>query len=254
MNPLTNLYKPEMSEKEVPFTPLSLPNLELWLDTIDSPITQDANHYVSVWEDISGNNRHATQTIPSEQFRFGVRGTPNGTDMMQTGISGAMILDLSFLVNTSFAMYLVTGHGSVGVNPKTYAISTDGYPYVNRRLHIGYFLPITAKFDLYNNPCDVTIPSMGAVDYKYQIWHYNFENGVGKNALYYQDGEEYRNAVSEGVANEGMLEADDAGIGVGYNHTNFFRGDMAAVLIYSTHHSETDETQMMNYLISKFGY
>jgi hypothetical protein len=256
MKPLMELYKSGNSKT---FRPEGLPDMALWLDVVDSPITQDEDHYVSVWEDISGNNRHAVQENYSQQFRLGVKKTPNNIDMMSAADETLMNVDLSFLTDSSFSMYFVTGHEGVTPPPQNYFIGTgNGYPQTRRMLRAGYYTPVYIFTGV--GPTDgvfTSIPSTTGALYKYQIWHFNFEKGVTKSALFYQDGAEYSENLKAGDPTMGMLEAANGVIGCGYTSSGtpsyYWKGEIAAMLIYSSSHSDAERAQVLNYLISRFG-
>lgn len=80
------------------YSPLSVANCELWLDASDAASVTTVSGGVSQWNDLSGNDRHATQTVANNRptYTDKVNGrnviTFDGTnDSMATGLASSMI-------------------------------------------------------------------------------------------------------------------------------------------------------------------
>ena len=86
------------------FSPLDLPNLELWLDA-DDPETITLNGAdVSQWDDKSINARHVDKTVAAEQPFLEVAGQ-NGKDVIAfDGTEFLNVPDLSSLTGGIFSM------------------------------------------------------------------------------------------------------------------------------------------------------
>lgn len=104
----------------VPFTPLSLSNLSLWLDAADATTITHAGGNVSQWRDKSGNAHHATQSTGTAQPQTGVASINGRNALRGDGVNDTLLLPSALfgLSNgnaTSFAVYAnrSTGFGSV---------------------------------------------------------------------------------------------------------------------------------------------
>jgi hypothetical protein len=134
------------------FSPLSIPNLGLWLDAADSStITLDGSNNVEEWRDKSGNLRHATQASALLRPNYQAA-TINGLnavtfDAVDDAMNGATLLasDLPFTLfgvvrkNAAATLgqvaYFVIGTDkSFGLSVSANAISFDLSGYLNGTL------------------------------------------------------------------------------------------------------------------------
>lgn len=233
------------------FLPARLSNLEIWLSCIRSPITKDGSNLITQWNDISGNDRHATDASASHQPTFGVN-TINGINAINFASGQYLDIDLSFLAGSDYTIYAVTRKTVVSGGQKYYFISTDYTPNLqNRCLHIGYFNPISAKFDHYSNPCDCSIPGYSGT--QNQLWVMRFESAVGRYSQYISNNNSYTNTATGATSKLALINADSGKVGCGYDTTNYFRDDIAEIIVFSTAHSTSQQQWMRTYLQSTWG-
>jgi hypothetical protein len=113
------------SSVTIPFTPISIPGLYLWLDATDSSTITQTSGAVSAWNDKSGNGRNVIQTNTSYQPKsntYTVNSLPVMDFTANTGSSAMYNTTLTF--PTSYTIY------AVGFTTKT----SGG----TRLLHAGY--------------------------------------------------------------------------------------------------------------------
>jgi hypothetical protein len=124
------------------WTPAQLPSLALWLDANDASTITLNGPTVSQWNDKSGNNLHATETVASKQPTYGLlSGKPaltfDGLDdrMLFTNVEmyqkAAFVLYLSSNINAPAVQMILGGNGfnnqirqSATIN---YASATSAY-------------------------------------------------------------------------------------------------------------------------------
>jgi hypothetical protein len=84
------------------FSPLSVANCELWLDASDSTSVTLVSSAVSQWNDLSGNNRHATQGTGNNRPAYSA--TVNGRRVITfDGVNDSLISGLASSVITGYA-------------------------------------------------------------------------------------------------------------------------------------------------------
>jgi len=232
------------------FLPCRLPNLGLWLSPIRSSITKvKISNKVTQWNDISGNGRHATQTVDANRMVFGVN-TMNGIPIVQSPNNAYMTLNLSFLAGTSYTIYGIMQHGANTSGQLYYWISTDagGAPYNDRTLHVGYSLPTQARFSQFANDLNVTVPNPGGTEN--QLWSIVFTSGSSHSAKYISNNTVYTGSNVNGTA---LISANNGKIGCGFNTLYFWRGDIAEIVAYTAANSPTQEAWIRYYLQSVYG-
>jgi hypothetical protein len=84
------------------FSPLTVANCELWLDASDSSSVTLTSSAVSQWNDLSGNNRHATQGTANNRPTYSA--TVNGRNVITfDGVNDSLISGLASSVITGYA-------------------------------------------------------------------------------------------------------------------------------------------------------
>jgi hypothetical protein len=83
------------------FSPLTVANCELWLDASDSSSVTLTSSAVSQWNDLSGNNRHATQGTANNRPAYSA--TVNGRNVITfDGTNDSLISGLASSVITGY--------------------------------------------------------------------------------------------------------------------------------------------------------
>ena len=145
------------------FEPSNIPDLKLWLDGDLSPTTiGGAPNQISQWNDISGNENHATQPTSSEQPFTGLN-TINGKNVITFSTDNLILPTATTLgiVNVDFEMFFIARSSSAAIQFLISGTTTENYelhlnlsPFGNAGLR---FISVTGKFSDIGNDDDFSI-------------------------------------------------------------------------------------------------
>jgi hypothetical protein len=101
-NRYTSTSKISSGKSLAVFSPLSVANCELWLDAGNAASVTLVSNVVSQWNDLSGNNRHATQGTGNNRPTYSA--TVNGRNVISfDGVNDSLISGLASSVITGYA-------------------------------------------------------------------------------------------------------------------------------------------------------
>lgn len=214
--------------------PKSIPNLALWLDADDPlTITQASGGVVSQWDDLSGNNRHFTQSTPSRRPAY-TQNIQNGKPVIQFSYNNTQSLGNTFNLSTPNTVFYVSRIRPGGVGGRLLTSIADnwllGYwggsrrqAYFNGWISPAGGIPIDSSWSLYSSTQTGSLST---------IW----QNGA----------QLYSNAL--GVAGPNGLR-----IGCSGEVSECSDGDVAEVIAYNRVLSTTERQYVESYLASKWG-
>jgi hypothetical protein len=216
------------------FDPRSL-SPALWLsDTGSNP---------GQWDDISGNNRHATQATPENRPEI-VENVQNGRQVRRfDGVNDLMLIDMSASFSQPVTIFCVVKNNINPANINGRIIHSSSS--IDSETNL--FLPIALNVGgshIWNFGTDTTTAvSFGS---NMQILCVN-ANGASSSTI--------RNGVSIFTGNPGLNAlARYVSIGGRYHDgLRNFNGDIAEILVFPTALSTSDRKSVENYLAKKWG-
>jgi len=128
------------------FSPLSLPNLALWLDASDtSTITLDGSNNVSEWRDKSGNARHASQATTTQRPSYTSSNQINGVNAPRFDGTDDFLATSNVTLGVMTIFAVVTARWTVAENAAFFGqnwttnksvgrVGAPGYDYVSNDL------------------------------------------------------------------------------------------------------------------------
>jgi hypothetical protein len=226
------------------FQPSSISNLSLWLRA-DAGISQTAGS-VSQWNDQSGAGNNCSQSTSANR-PFQVLSVPelNGNSAIRFDgtndlLNGTTIPNLN---NSSFTIFIVAnGESQASSIASLFSVNTasNGF-YFTRR-------PSTNKFGMFNNGTNVNsvgnFPGSGYI--------YRMLTGVktlNTSFVFRSNPIQDFNSVTSGATV--AFTNTNYQIGAG-NSANFFKGDIAEIIIYTQALSSTEISQVERYLMDKY--
>ena len=227
--------------------PSEVSNLQLWLRA-DSGLTH-ASGIVSQWSDQSGFNNHYLQANVSRQPQFIqqnniLNNLPSVRfDGLDDFMSGSIIIPN--FNNSSFTIFIIAnGESQNSSISSLFSIATASTGlYICRR-------PSTNVFGVFNNNSNKmstsgTFPGAG---YNFKVFTISKDLNNSLNL--------YSNGVNVFISTlPGMTSAFSSNVnyqlGAG-NSSNFFKGDIAEIIIYNRVLTSSEQQQVENYLMDKY--
>ena len=228
------------------FDPTQLPGLQMWLHGDLSPVIFDSGNDISQWNDLSGNNNHATQPFAVSQPSKGTT-TLNGKDVIK--FDGTNFMNLAAastfnIDNSDYEIFMVARSSSVAIE---FLFSGS---VLNYEMHlnltgeppplVGFrFIPITGKFSDIGNNLDFT-------DGQGHIFGGRVDNNIGIARV----------DKSDSLDTETPARSSSTGsLFLGQRATGGFRlnGDIAEVLLFSRALSSSERALIENYFNSEWG-
>lgn len=222
------------------FSPLDIPDLELWLDPSDTSAGNIAHTAGSVttWYDKSGNGNNATQGTAAQQFITGTQ-TINGLNVMETATNDRMVLPAALYT-------LPTGDSTIFVVCERSTTTTDRRPIYGRNAStsVGYGLKTVSN--TVQAICGSSFANAGT-----STW------GANQPAVLcnYKSGSE----VSAGIDNSfgppvSVTSATLANLFIGGTaDADGLAGKLAEILVYSRALNLTERDEVHAYLQAKWG-
>lgn len=215
-------------------------NLELWLDASDlGTITKDVSDNVSQWDDKSGNGRHATQGTGSAQPLW-VDSVQNGRSIIRgDGSADRMGISSFYTYGTTGSIFIVCTPNTTG----TAYITSDNGALASAPAFISQFNgeayefftePLTPRFSF-----ATTASGFNQLEFLFD------ESGTEQG---YFNGNQVYDAASGAAMSGGQFD----NIFSANNSVQFYDGDIAEILIYSTKLSDADRILVENYLSNKW--
>jgi hypothetical protein len=213
----------------LPFTPASIPGLQLWLDSSDASTITQSSGSVSQWNDKSGNNNNAVQATGSLQPTY--PGTSfNG--LSTVSFNGNGYLGITPITLTNCTVFIVAGSTDSSGNPFLASL-LDGNVYIGNYSGSFYF-----SFD--EGP---SVPFTATASAR-NFW------GLSNVAL----NTSTANVGTSATASYGSsLSGSISDIGGRRAYVDFVTAKMGEVLIYDTALTSTQITQVLTYLSGKWG-
>jgi len=228
----------------------SIKGLILWLEptseaSFSSAETSD-NSTVSSWNDINPQatvKNNATQTGASSFKPIYIEKGINNLPILRfDGVAQYLNYDGSALVNSDYTIFVV--EKITNLSSKGYFLSGEGSA-LNARLHIGYRNTagvITQAH--YDNDLDYTSSSHGATPTMHSFW---FSTSGGKK--YWNNGGVTPEASSS--QNAALVSYNKAKIALN-GDTEYYKGDIAEIIIFSRALSNKDRQAVESYLSKKW--
>ena len=213
--------------------PTEIDNCILWLRS-DAGITKDESNLVSLWEDQSGNNNHASQSNNTLKPIWAATGA-NGNPMLNFT---AQNLDLNSIITGTQEVFII--YKAAGASATTKFLTKDS-SYLGMYHEPGY-LEVTTRVDVVTT--DDNTNYYGA--YSDHIWlNFNFriqDMGGWVNAVTVCGGL----TLAESADLAGACESED----IGNAESN---GGIAEIIVYSSILSSEDRTTLNSYLNTRYG-
>lgn len=213
----------------------------LWLDAADAASVVLNGASVTQWSDRSGNGRDMTQATADNQPVYATSALVGDKPVVRfDGANDFLGGDFSFLNGSAYTMFAVEARQDAG---NRYYLGTLGGS-ANNALHIGYRDSTTYTLAQYANDINVAVPAFTGqlfrtwVDELNGTGHYIFLNGsnVGSSASTVP--------LTVGSTTSGR-------VGMGFS-AQYYYGDLAEILIYSSGLSDQDRAAVEAYLNFKW--
>lgn len=227
--------------------PKQVSGLQLWLDAADgSTLLQSSggapasanNDPVGQWLDKSGNNRHSSQSTAANKPLLATN-TKNGKNTISfDGSNDQLVNATQYDIGTNaFTMYAVLRANTPGAIAVWWEQrNAAGIP----RLAL-YYNPSGTNWNWYHNAVGPTVA--GAND-TYTILKLQ---RTGTNCSMATNGNSFTT-----VSQPSFVATGASFIGVGYNNTQYWKGNVGEILMYNSVLSAGDQAKVLNYLNGKW--
>ncbi|MBP8042486.1 MAG: PKD domain-containing protein, partial [Bacteroidales bacterium] len=227
-------------------TPDQIPGLSLWLRSDTNVVLNGAN--VTQWNDCSGNNNNASQSIVVSQPML-VSDALNGLPVVRfDGVNDFIGGDTIPNIDTTSISVFVVANGAPGASANLYGMFNIN-AYTN-----GFCLDRQGwdgKLSIYNNGNIVYTPSgtLPNAGYNYKILEavkkYNIETEL------------FINGNSQASSTNSLLNGPftNADYVIGHSQTSYgeyFKGEIAEILVYKKSLNAVDRQSVENYLRMKY--
>ena len=230
----------------------NIDNLALWFETtmpksiVD--LEADDGKSISVWYDLSPNRDNATVVNSPTYIAESINGLPT---LRFDGSNDYLTFGGSSLINNNYTIFIVEQRRASTASG-AYIIGGSGVT-DNSRLNIGYSSDTAIAFHQYNNYYDA-LSAVVAFSLLTPIIHsFDFDSAVGKN--YYLNGIN-KTLTSSGSgfdANKGLVSFAGATIGQSGVDSNYFKGDIAEIIVFNKLLSHNERKDVEGYLSKKWG-
>jgi len=235
--------------KSVTPIPQQISGLQLWLDAADaSTLFQSAggatatanNDPIGQWLDKSGNARHSTQTTGANKPLL-AKASKNGLntvffDGSNDQLVNATQYDIGTNAFTMFAILQATSPGGIAVWWEQRNVAG-----LHPRLAL-YYNPSGTNWNWYHNAIGPTVAGANNTYTIVKLQRTGTNCSMATNANSYTT-----------VSQPSIVATGDSFIGVGYNNTQYWKGNVAEVLMYNSVLSAGNQTKIINYLNGKWG-
>ena len=214
--------------------------LAFWVDA--DTITGTNGQPVSLWQDLSGNDRHATQADSDRQPAYSnSMALINGHAAIRLdSADDGMEFDGSFLTGTDYTVIVVEGRRDTGVN----YLLTGSAPTANNNLHAGYRNNTTITHDHWATGYNMGVAGYSSQQFKTHA--YWLKSGTGRRV--------WLNGGLLGSSGTFAYLASYNGATIGGNPAvaNPYGGDIAEVIIYTKALTDEEHRQVGRYLEEKY--
>ena len=242
-------------------------HLQLWLRADDGVISSGATepYAVSVWQDLSGNGRNATQSSAANQpllhittpltgtgsslpwIQF-VPGTGDGNGGDAGSNSLFMGVDLSFLLNSPYTIIAVASRYSD--KSENYFMGTHfGGAGTDMALHVGWSDDTDFYLGQFGDDLSASVTANPATGWQPVLATAKLATDAG-HAIY------LGGTLATSNTSTGALQAADRGIlGRGYATTpdnSYFAGGLGEIIVYDTALSDADRQSVEAYLQARW--
>lgn len=225
-------------------SPKAVGNLQWWLDAsqgtyTDAGSTSATNGQgVQQWNDQSGNARHGTQTTAADKPLY-ITGAMNGKPVLRfDGVSDYLAFDGTFLVGTPYTILVVTQITSnqsdnwfVGGNGST----------ANIDLRFGFSSTSNFRLAQGSNSLDAAQTASGVPDMYLGSLNTSTGRAIRKNGTLLATDSNTATIASFTSSNIGKKGSG-----------NFFRGDLAEIIIYNKELTQLERETVQCYLSQKY--
>jgi hypothetical protein len=215
------------------YTPPDVATCALWLDSADPTSMVLSGSNVSLWNDKSGNNRHAAPFTPPTWAGDGI--TFDGTSYMRASNTA------NLLSNAAYSLFLVetVNAGNAGIDCILGDIGTGGD---NAGFLLGYVYNLTwFRYGYWGNDVDFT--SIGGTGQR-RLWSFNHPNTGNRYFNLY--------GTNVGTGTSQKLTAFQQ-LGIGGFGQGGYRGKIFEIIIYIGTLTATQIAQAEGYLSWKWG-
>lgn len=224
----------------LPFSPLNIAGIVLWLDGSDSTTITESSGLVSQWDDKSSNANHAVQGTGSKQPTTNAS-TQNSLNIIDfDGVNDSMAFANEDNFDLAQVSVFVVGSGSTGsfmgkCDPAT--LTTD----ISRR-------KLQFQTSVFNSGADTTLNvSMGSSAMEVR----GFVSRADNDHTWSIDGIQMTSSAAMNLSTFNDAQFNIGGV---FNETaEFLNGSIAEILIYNSPLSSSEHTAITNYLLSKWG-
>lgn len=228
--------------------PKQISGLELWLDASDSStLFQSAggassannNDVVGQWIDKSGKSRNATQTQSASKPILSLASKNSKNTIYFDGTNDFLTNSAQYDIGANaFTMFAVLRVDS----PSALAVwweqrSTGGIP----RMAL-YYNPSGTNWNWYHN---AVAPTVAGANNTYTILKVR---RTGTNCSMATNNNSYTT-----VSQPSFNATGASYIGVGWNNSQYYKGNIGEIIMYNSALSTTDQTTVLNYLSAKWG-
>ena len=201
---------------------------------------------VALWQDLSGNGRHAAQSVAAEQpvFTLGTSNLLNGMGAVRfDGLNDNLPFDGTFLAGTDYTVIMVEGRRA-GVNHGYFL--AGAIPLAHNNLHLGYRNNTTLTHAHWGNDYNMGVP--GHVVQRWNTWAFVLDSGVANTRRTLWNGEVF--AANATVTP--LVSFEGATVGASKAVPGFYAGDIAEVIVYTRALGDGELEQVEDYLSAKY--
>ncbi|MBP7477668.1 MAG: PKD domain-containing protein [Chitinophagales bacterium] len=219
----------------------NIPNKSLWLDA--GTINQSNNSAVSLWTDISGNGKNATQTNASWQPKYIVNGI-GGKPSIQCKGGTYVTCGNNFTMNGNFSFIVLFKAGPTGTFGTIFAKSINA----NGGIYLGHTTDGT--FNMFADVEQIQLPTKAKILNKNLILSGVFKTRNDTVKLYRNNilDHFYKPGAAIDFAGSNTTAFDIGTVGGGLP----LDGQIAELFIFNEALSDTNRNLVENYLMSKY--
>lgn len=227
----------------IPFSPTDISDSILWLDASDGASMTESDGKVSQWRDKSG----AGDAIQSDtvQMPSRVPGVLNGRAVVRfdSASSQWLSVDLSELQDNEYSIFAVSArHNNQG---HSIILGSTNEAIENGVIHFGWRADNSFTMAQYANDLDITIPNFATDGNDFALVHAQLSS----------EGHELNFANLNPARNDNIEPLSNCANGTigNYQNSNYFKGDIAEIIVYKRALTPLEIERVKLYLAEKWG-